>query len=188
MAPFFFSDSTLTEYKLRDGKCKLLIRCLSNWRNTQAISLLHPELHHLRMKLSLCIHRPTLPVYGYRYTHTGAQGGYLTLCRLRLGKKKKQSVVGEKKKKEMSDRDICGAAWVDFHLLPTTRGTVNEVLAWSYHHQPRCPLALYIFSFPMQSSWSLPPAFSLERQCLHISGRTKAGTSFVRKHQALKAE
>lgn len=83
----FPSDGTLTEYQLRDGKHKLLIRCLP----TDAT-----QRQYVCFKCDVTI--SCLCIYGkpFQYVDAGAQWGYLTVCQLVLGPKKKQSVQGTK--------------------------------------------------------------------------------------------
>lgn len=79
---------------------------------------------------------------------------------------------------ELADYKICVPAYLDFHLVSTINGEVNEVVPWSYLCQPWCSLTAFIVSFPSMSSGS--QQFSPERQCLHISGRLNLGHLFFK--------
>lgn len=175
-----FSDTVLTQYQHRGVKCMPLMHCLPTDVNVK-IRLLKMEHHHLQRKSCLCnlqANCTSIWIQAWKHTHRH------TLSCLSSYIKEKEKADCQRKK--VADSKICAPAWLDFHLLPTTAGEVNEVVPWSYHYQPECPqtlgLVVYIlisYAIIMKSA----SFYSLERQSLHISTGLKAATSFVHKHK-----
>lgn len=146
------------------------------WCNTETISLLYLQLNHILRKSCHCnLQANHACIWVQAGTHTHECAVRIIICLPTYIRAKEKAVCQGTK---VANAKISVHAWLDFHLLTTTTGgEVNVVVPWSYHHQPSCPLTLYLLVSYTIIMKSAPHHDFLRKdmQCLHFSGRLKTG-------------
>lgn len=79
------TDTMLTLFQHRGGKCMLWSRCLQKWRNTETISQLYLQFNRVLRKSCLSAGKPCIWVQAGR--HVMVRWGWLAGCHVTLGLK-----------------------------------------------------------------------------------------------------